>query len=108
MRHADHPPDIEGTSSLVSAAVVILPSISRTTFDREFAPSRTSVPSRAIRRGVVLICQGARKLNGIGTLLQPNDQPVLQCPHVSETSGEPLAGSSGTPRIAAESDDAFA
>src|SRR5262249_16347674 len=55
----------------------------------------------------VLICQGACKLNGIGTLLQPNDQPVLQCPHVSETSGEPLAGSSGTPRIAAEGDDAF-
>ena len=59
-------------------------------------------------RGFVLICQGASKLNGIGTLLQPNDQPVLQCPHVSETSGETLAGLSGTPRIAAEGDDAFA
>jgi hypothetical protein len=59
-------------------------------------------------RAFFLICQGACKLNGIGTLLQPNDQPVLQCPHVSETSREPLAAPSGTPRIAAEGDDAFA
>jgi hypothetical protein len=58
--------------------------------------------------GLVLICQGACKLNGIGTLLQSYDQPILQCPHVSETSGESLAGPSGTPRIAAEGDDAFA
>src|SRR5215510_8929555 len=57
---------------------------------------------------LVLICQDACKLNGIGTLLQPNDQPVLQCPHVSETSGEPLAGPPSTSRIAAEGDDAFA
>src|SRR5262249_39156348 len=59
-------------------------------------------------RGFVLVCQCASKLNGIGTLLQSNDQPVLQCPHVSETSSEPPAGPSGTPRIAAEGDDALA
>jgi hypothetical protein len=71
------------------------------------APQRVgSMPELGL--GPVLICQGACKLNGIGTLLQPNDQPVLQCPHVSETSGEPLAAPSGTPRIAAEGDDAFA
>jgi hypothetical protein len=57
---------------------------------------------------VVLVCQGASKLNGIGTLLQPNDQPLLECPHVNETSGEPLAGPCGTARIAAEGDDASA
>jgi hypothetical protein len=61
-----------------------------------------------ITPGFVLIYQGACQLNGIGTLLQPNDQPVLQCPHVSETSGESLAGPSGTSRIAAEGDDTFA
>jgi hypothetical protein len=55
----------------------------------------------------VLICQGASQLHSIGTLLQPNDQPVLQGPHVRETSGEPLAAPSSTPRIAAEGDDAF-
>jgi hypothetical protein len=55
------------------------------------APQRVgSMPELGL--GPVLICQGACKLNGIGTLLQPNDQPVLQCPDVSETSGEPLAG----------------
>src|SRR5215510_7232046 len=51
---------------------------------------------------------GASQLHGIGTLLQPHDQPVLQGPHVCETRGEPLAGPSGTPRIAAESDDVVA
>jgi hypothetical protein len=59
-------------------------------------------------RGFVLIRQGASQLNGIGTLLQPHDRPVLQGPHVRETCGEPLAAPSGTPRIAAEGDDAFA
>jgi hypothetical protein len=51
--------------------------------------------------------QGVSELNGIGTLLQPNDQAVLQCPHVRETSGEPPAGPSDTPRIGAERDDPF-
>src|SRR5262249_48688340 len=55
-----------------------------------------------------LIDQGASQLNGIRTLLKAHDQRVLQCPHVSETSGEPLAAPSGAPRIVAESYDAFA
>ena len=56
----------------------------------------------------MLVCQGASQLNGIGTLLQPHDQPILQGPHVRETRGEPFAGPSGTPLIAAEGDNAFA
>jgi hypothetical protein len=52
----------------------------------------------------VLICQGVSKLHGISTLLQPHDQPIVQCPRVRETRGEPLAAPSGTPRIAAEGD----
>jgi hypothetical protein len=55
-----------------------------------------------------LIGQGTSKLNSIGTLLQAHDPPVLQCPHVSEPSGEPLAAPPGAPRIAAEGDDPFA
>jgi hypothetical protein len=36
------------------------------------APQRVgSMPGLGL--GLVLICQGASKLNGIGTLLQPND-----------------------------------
>jgi hypothetical protein len=45
----------------------------------------------------VLRDQRVSKLDGIRTLLQSNDQPVLQCPHVRETSSEPSAGSSDTP-----------
>jgi hypothetical protein len=58
--------------------------------------------------GIILIFQGASKLDGIGTLLQAHDQPILQGPYVSETSSETLAGPSGRPRIAGEGDDAFA
>src|SRR5262245_23692853 len=58
--------------------------------------------------GFVTICQCASQLHGIGTLLQPHDQPVLQCPHVGKTRGKPLAALSGTSRIAAEGDDVFA
>src|SRR5262249_52827346 len=59
-------------------------------------------------RGFILVRQCASKLNGIGALLQSNDQPVVQRPHVSETSGEPLAGPAGTPRITAQGDDVIA
>src|SRR5262245_25588513 len=72
-------------------------------------PALWAVRSTAwLGRGFVLICQGASQLHGIGTLLQPHDQPVLQGPHVRETRGEPLAAHSGTSRIAAEGDDVFA
>src|SRR5215470_20046829 len=80
---------------------------------------RSRASARSLRRGAsaplcywavgfVLIGQGASQLHGIGTLPQPHDQPILQCPHVCETRGEPLAAFSGTSRIAAEGDDVFA
>ena len=66
------------------------------------------VISRVLDHGIILIRQSSSKLNGIGTLLQPHDQPALQGPHMGETRGEPLAAPSSTPRVAAEGDDVVA
>src|SRR5262245_15699437 len=57
-----------------------------------------------VRPWFVLISQGASQLDGIGTLLQPHDHPVLQCPHVCETCGELPAALAGTSRMGAQGD----